>query len=566
MPGYISKLWREVSSRNNVSGDSFTQGPKVFSLSVSGGYSIVPSQSYFRVTYKLTKKLGLDGSDYDKNNTQWNNLDKAAESFCMPANLFQQCFVRLGNQDVSTIQNYLPQNHAVKCRLSKSESWKTTAGKVYKETLNFTERQKAFDPYVSSHKNKVILEQKDMDFLPSDATLVNNANSANTPPSTSYVELSIKDGTTVEHMKQLGFVKGNKFRWGYTFNDVYREAEHTITGDIQQGGSTYMMFPINGVLYDGNLSSKISDHPEFKLYSPDFSANNTRDMVVSGDKMSDSNFAIYQPSCGFFDISSGLGAGDYEISLLANQDYKKAVLQTLAETLYDDEGKVSGYNEWVPGVNYDFEIQDLRFYACMIKNNSPASSIETLHLIEQVCYNHDIQYGIDSQMEFTVPPSTKAITVFIQDDAAGKTTLVPPTYLSGAFNQGRDLRSIQMTFGQQTKPSTRWQSSMDIDNGESHMQQRYVETHTESGLIFNNGGCETIGDYIQEGPIYHFSFDRAADDQSSRVQMNVLINKSDQPSGSDDRKLRIYVTCHYSRTAKITTQNGYISDVSTLSI
>jgi hypothetical protein len=202
----------------------------------------------------------------------------------------------------------------------------------------------------------------------------------------------------------------------------------------------------------------------------------------------------------------------------------------------------------------------------MIKNNSPPSSIETLHLIEQVCYNHEVQYGIDSQMEFTIPPSTKAITVFIQDDAAGKSTLVPPTYLSGAYNQGRDLRSIQMTFGQQTKPSTRWQSSLNETSKENHMQQRYVESHTESGLIFNNGGCETIHDFIQEGPIYHFSFDRQAEDQSSRVQLNLLVNKSDQPTGTDDRKLRVMLCCHYSRTCRITTTNGYVADVQSLSI
>ena len=408
----INKLWREITCTSDISGDNFVRGVKDFRWTVSGGFSLIPNQSYFRIQYQLSKTDGkqLDGGD------------DVIPAFNMPSNLFNQVFVRMGNQDVSTIQNFCPQVSATKTRLTKSEPWASSAGSAFGQAFSRDERK-----------------------------------------------LRTKDG-------------------------------------------------------DAN--------------------------VVAGRQY---NYVLYQPSCGFFDLAHGLGSGEYSISLLADQNYKTAAVQSFLGAK-------------AVGTDYAFEIIDVRFYACMVLNNAPASDIERFQLQEMMAYNKEIEPGQDLQVEFTVPPSTTRIAVFVQDEKVGTSTLLPPSRFNSVDGKANDLESIQLTLGNLTKPTTRWQSRYSITGGagtRQEMYQRYTETHLETGLLFSNAGPEKIENWLENGNLYFFSFDKENGDLSSRLQLSAKLGTA---YTDPNTKTRLFIVCFYSRSLEITISNGYISNVRSLTV
>ena len=411
----ISKSWREITSTSDISRENFPRGIKDFRWTVSGGFSVIPNQSYFRIQYQLSK---TDGKQLDA-------ADDVFPAFNMPGNLFNQVFVRMGNQDVSTIQNFCPQVSATKTRLTKSEPWASSAGSAFGQSFSHLER-----------KNR--------------------------------------------------------------------------TADI----------------------------------------NSVSNGAVAGRQ---DNYVLYQPSCGFFDLAHGLGAGEYSVSLLADQNYKTAAVQSLVGA------KASG-------TDYTFEILDVRFYACMVLNNAPASDIERFQLQEMMAYNKEIEPGQDLQVEFTVPPSTTRIAVFVQDEKVGTSTLLPPSRFNSVDGKANDLESLQLTLGNLTKPTTRWQSRYSIAGGagtKQEMYQRYTETHLETGLLFSNAGPEKIENWLENGNLYFFSFDKESGDLSSRLQLSAKLGTAYTNPAT---KTRLFIVCFFSRSLEVTVQNGYISNVRSLTI
>ena len=83
------------------------------------------------------------------------------------------------------------------------------------------------------------------------------------------------------------------------------------------------------------------------------------------------------------------------------------------------------------------EVVDVRFYACRV--NLEASGKEEIHLMEMEVMNYTMSGNGDAKInqEFTVPSSARAVTMFIQDQTAGKDTSCPPSLLPIIHAQSR---------------------------------------------------------------------------------------------------------------------------------
>jgi hypothetical protein len=67
-------------------------------------------------------------------------------------------------------------------------------------------------------------------------------------------------------------------------------------------------------------------------------------------------------------------------------------------------------------------------------------------------------------------------------------------------------------------------------------------------------GCESFYDWMQRGPFYHFSFDRAENNKATEVQINTTYTQN------VDSK-RLFVIAHYRKTVHITTSQGMVVNV-----
>jgi hypothetical protein len=168
--------------------------------------------------------------------------------------------------------------------------------------------------------------------------------------------------------------------------------------------------------------------------------------------------------------------------------------------------------------------------------------------------------------DFTVPASTRAISVFVQDQVAGSDTRNPPTrFTVGTLNGERKLESLQLTYANVTKPATRWSSSYDSNN--NNMQQRYVDTQLESGLIDNVGGAESFQDWMDRGPLYHFSFNKDMNDRATQLQLatkftrNAFLDASGTPTGA-----YAFVIAWHQVQVEIVTEHGMITSVRKLAV
>ena len=120
-----------------------------------------------------------------------------------------------------------------------------------------------------------------------------------------------------------------------------------------------------------------------------------------------------------------------------------------------------------------------------------------------------------------------------------------------------NLTSLQLTYANCTKPSTRWAG--DYGSGVNQIQQRYNDSLGESGMLMSSGGSETLENYIERGAYYHYSFTRDAEDRSTQVQLSTTFSTLE--AGAN-----IFICSWYSRAIELTTTNGMIQSVRSLSV
>ena len=271
---------------------------------------------------------------------------------------------------------------------------------------------------------------------------------------------------------------------------------------------------------------------------------------------------MWQPAIGIFDVSQPLGAAEYDIQLNPSQDYRTAAL---------DGGNVGvsiplnainpGYSGATGSLNtVDLIVENIKFYACMVRVNLPSSGVETLHLMEMSVHTGNVRAGNANNIdeEFSVPSSTRAMTLFLQDQQAGKSTSVPPSkyHIIGRNNEAISIQDYQIEYAGLTKPTVRYKSQYDANT--LGIQQRYLNSALESGQYFNPAGFESLQEYMERGPFLHESFIKSADNLATRAHVVASY------SANNTNDARIFLVAHHSRTVQITRQNGLVVNIVSL--
>ena len=157
--------------------------------------------------------------------------------------------------------------------------------------------------------------------------------------------------------------------------------------------------------------------------------------------------------------------------------------------------------------------------------------------------------------EFSVPSSTQCLAVFFQSPAQGSNSNYPPSKFVMLKNKQNYLSGLQITYGNTTKPSTKWQSKYDTSTNQ--LIQRYHDNLSEAGLIFNVGGAESIQDYMNRGLYILYNFIRDQNDRSTQVQVSVDFSMAE----GMETNASVYLCAIYDRQTEITTANGTVVSV-----
>lgn len=253
-------------------------------------------------------------------------------------------------------------------------------------------------------------------------------------------------------------------------------------------------------------------------------------------------YQMYQPPIGIFNHSKPMGSGDYRIQFNPNPNWKTSCVESL-----------SGSNPKL----HDVYFVSIEFYLCTIKMDIGATGGESIELTEHQVYSKGISTG-ETNFDFTVPSSTKAISIFVQGAIAGTDTRIPLSNFTTLDYGERSLRSLQISYGSVTKPPTRWASKYDLMTGVNQLQQRYYDSLIESDQAFNDGGAEPFSHWLMS-PMIHYSFERDSEDRASQVQLQI-------DYGTMETKSNLYIVAHYTRRIDWTITNGFVSSVNARSI
>lgn len=255
-------------------------------------------------------------------------------------------------------------------------------------------------------------------------------------------------------------------------------------------------------------------------------------------------YVMWRPPIGIMDAGA-LFSGDYRFQLNPSAQFEKRAIESLTDLNADD---------------YTFSVEDVQLFVCIERMNSPATGIRKLYLDEYQIQSKTLTGGGNSHnLDVSVPPSTKRLVVFVQSSAAGANNIVPITKFKCLDDSDRDLKSLQITYANVSKPSTNWTSEYPAGTAVNHITQRYLDSQIATDMINSEGGTETLSEWLERGGYYAFSFERSAEDRSTHVQLSIQF-------GALEANTNVFIAAIYSRVAELTTTNGFISSVQTLSV
>jgi len=486
-------VYREISCQKAVSGSDFARGVQDYNWSVGAPSAWIPSKSYFRATLKITE--GAAGT------TQPNYQDQLAFADNACSALFNNVYMRAGGQDISSIVNYVPQASSAKMRLQKSGAWLDTVGKTH-----------LLEPDLQKRVNQVSTKTQLDAFGTVDYVDVGDATHFDTATCAITADTGAVAGVNTA-FNAIGLAVGD-----YLVVEGVRYTIKTITD-----ATTVVVNPRPAA----NIAAT-ADCYALKCRGNDGGARNTL-------------FATFQPPIGIFDHAAPMGSGDYRIQLNPNANFETSIVETLRPNA-------------VHGTDYKVEVLDIKFYVAIIKASIP-SGVEKLHLMEAQVQSKTAPAS--GTLDFTVPSSTRAISIFVQSGTAGANPNLPPTMFKCVDGSEKNLTSLQITYANTTKPSTRWESSFSATDNK--LQQRYIDTQIESGMLHNPGGCESFGDWLKRGPLVHYSFAKDSEDRSTQVQLSTTYDALE--AGAN-----LFIVAWYTRAVEITTSNGAVVEVRSLAV
>lgn len=515
----------QISSQRSPSGSNFPSGNLNFKFSVGSGDVWVPRKSYFRMRATLTR-----GDD-----TALETADGAGANMNLMGNLFSAVETKINGVVVGRLSENLDAVSALNTRLNKSASWINSVGNISNKwgTLEARIADVSKDGFVSGGNNEYVDEGR--------------------------LSLGFATGTTIAFTlatRILTFATG-------TIPDV---REIFPVGSIIKLGATY------GTLIGANSELKVLSHTSATVLGVSSGGLNA-DVAAAVVDFSRRTYArkslrasnlelIWTPSNSLFNIVKDIeGECDIDIQLTPKTSslYQQSAFQTTLTAGNVASGSTAS--------TLKFNVVDLYLYVNILKTLSVGSSYR-LPLNQIQAQTTQVLSASFSQYQFSISPSTTAITIALQDGRINDNSVCSASQLK-SYNAGLtattdlNLNRFYLQYASQVIPSIDAEPSyIANDNtaasvvlGTEYTTQQYLESQLNSGAYFQNGGCETLEEFKERGAFYHFVIPRERD-SSDRLTVNMGFI-----SGTDVTNMKVVVFAHSAQVADITMDNGRVSSV-----
>ena len=532
--GSITKMeYGQVTATRDVTDKNFSNGTINFKFSNSGVRRWIPSKSYLRARIQLTKGNDVNGS------APLDVAFGAAPNMGLCSNMFQSAEFRINDKVVSRVGDFISQVDALDTRLTKSRSWLQSIG----ESSNWWSESQSLRLAEVASDGKVVTNTTPV--LPAETI---TADTAIGYPSTTEVEYKTDTGI-------ITFIGGTVTNAAFAVGDYI-----ILTGGTIGTGALNVKLEVLAV--NANFTMTVRADIDHDIDSKDdisFSRARPNVSVAPDSRQVGSFETIWQPPLSIFKVDKALPCGDYEL-VLNPQTYqsfqKRAIESVLGAASIDSAPTVGGLASQIK-----VKVVDMYLYCAFVDGPRVDDITYLLDLQQTRCQADVINNSSFGQKNFDVSPSTRALTLAYQDSRIGENTALSPAKFKSYENvatpataQELKLTRMYLNYAGQNFPAP--DADPNFVAGLDYTTQRYSATQLYSGAYYDTGGCETIQEFHERGPYYHFSVPRDSTDNSTRVTCHQGFQ-----SGTDVTNMRVLLFDHSSQVCRVTIQDGRVTNV-----
>lgn len=530
--GMAEMHYVQYAPSRDVTGANFSNGAQYIKWTTSGQKWWIPQRTYLRMRATLTDGTGnpLTGND------------KVAPNMNLMSTLFQSLEFRIAGQTVCRMSDYVPQIDTLDKRMTKSKAWLDSVGAstcfmqpdVY-ERLAAVSEEGIESGKLFVYPNDLGIEGAVgvygnildwfLDYVTPNQIQITAANQLIFTPN---------GGRPIPDLSNY-FAIGERIAINDGAEKIRRVTAFVTTN------TTNDTLVVDGAALTAVAAANLLNQVRKRKISIDYTRSESR--RIDGFEI------IWQPALGIFKVPHAMPAGDYELVL--NPQNANTYKQAAIEAILEDKQ---------PGAlatNYQFDVVDMYLYVAQVEGIRIDNMTYLLDLEEIGCQRRSVQAATGLQQEeFTVQPSTTALTLGFQDSRAGSSnTLYSQSKLKIAPNTGLeyDLKLIRMylNYAGMNKPQPDADPSYKVGSAEDYMIQRYSDSIMYNGTYFSMGGAESERDWRIRGPYYHFAWPKDATDRSTRVFANYQFSQA-VPNGT------LLLFNHFLKYAQITVENGAV--------
>jgi hypothetical protein len=456
------------------------------------------------------------------------------------SNLFQSAEFRLNDKVVSRVGDFISQVDALDTRLTKSRSWLQSIG----ESSNWWSESQSLRLAEVASDGKVVKNTTPV--LPAETVTNRGAigfdalNTIAYNASTGVVTFAAGGGA-VPPNTNVAFAVGDYF--------------------ILKGGAVGLNVKLEVLTVNANLTMTVrADIPTvINTAVIDFDRARPNVSVAPDSRQVGSFETIWQPPLSIFKVDKALPCGDYEL-VLNPQTYqsfqKRAIESVLGAASIDSAPAVGGL-----ATQIKVNIVDMYMYCAFVDGPRVDDITYLLDLQQTRCQADVINNSSFGQKNFDVSPSTRALTLAYQDSRIGENTALSAAKFKSyeniatpSLSQELKLSRMYLNYAGQNFPAP--DADPEFVAGLDYTTQRYSATQLYSGAYYDTGGCETIQEFHERGPYYHFSVPRDSTDNSTRVTCHQGFQ-----AGTDVTNMRVLLFDHSSQVCRVSIQGGRVTNV-----
>ena len=237
---------------------------------------------------------------------------------------------------------------------------------------------------------------------------------------------------------------------------------------------------------------------------------------------------------------------------IANQ-WQKSFIQSNG-VAYDLTTTIGGTS---PVSSIDVSVDDVYLRVCLHQmSESITDGMLDFTFVETQSSNQAIN-GQQQNLQFSVPPSTYRIGLFLQGTEGGYNTRLPPSIFKTISGDETRIQSLQVTYGSQTLPQPQYALNASAGlTGSLKWNQPYYDAMLASGRAFNETGLEDFTTWYDTlGVFFLFQFLKPADDRNTNVQVQIAFN------GNAPANTNMWVMGSFQRNVKLSYVAGQCASV-----